>query len=193
LAEAQLERAANTLAHAEDTRFVDEALVVEAGEALDLASAAVFRNIQSDDFERTDAMGWNPSDVDRLPTSDHLVVHLRAEHSVLDVSDIRWPRNDLPVGLAQPLVAIPLVIRHELLGFVLYGGHAGGEALDPDEIRHLTMLANAAAGAYDHLQTQELRRQIAAASVEIAQLRHSEELLRQVLDGRRSAAPSVEN
>jgi len=133
-------------------------------------------------FDRMESFGWSASDVDRLSSADHLIVHLRAELSAVDVTGVRWPRRDVPDGLAQPLLAIPLVVRHEVLGFVLYGGHTGGEALDPDEIRSLSSLANAAAGAYDHLQTEELRRQIADAQVEIAQLRHGERIMREMLD-----------
>ena len=180
LAEARMERVTKALAHAEDAQFVDEALVLEPVEALDLASAAVFR--QSDDaFARTSSTGWDATHAGLLNPSDPLIVHLRAELDAFDVSSLRRRRRDIPSGLAQPLLAVPLCVRHELLGFVLYGGHRGGEGLDPDEIAHLKSLAHAAAGAYDHIESKTLRKRIAEAQIEIAQLRHGEEVAREML------------
>jgi hypothetical protein len=192
LAEARLQRVENALAYAQDSRFVDEALVLEPAEALDLASAAVFR--QSDNvYERMYSSGWDGTRARLLDASNRLVIHLRAELDVLDVSSVHWRVDDIPSGLAQPLVAIPLCVRHELLGFVLYGGHSGGEALDPDEISQLKSLAHAGAGAYDHIESQALRKRIAEAQIEIAQLRHGEEVVRQMLQAMRGAGEGVES
>ncbi|HXW76380.1 MAG TPA: hypothetical protein VEJ20_03130, partial [Candidatus Eremiobacteraceae bacterium] len=62
--------------------------------------------------------------------------------------------------LQQPLLAVPVVVRHKVEAFALYGGHSGGEALDPDEIHSLRQLAMPAGAAYDHLEAEALRAQL---------------------------------
>lgn len=191
LAEARLKRVTKALNHAEDAQFVNEALILEAAEALDLSSAAVFR--QSDSvFERVNSTGWDAAHASRLSQSDPLIIHMRAELDAFDVSLIRWRRRDVPAGFAQPLLAVPLCVRHELLGVALYSGHCGGEALDPDEVSHLKNLAHAAAAAYDHIEAVTLRRRIAEAQTEIAQLRHAEDVMREMLQAVRAEASRVE-
>jgi hypothetical protein len=157
LAERRLERAAKTLPHSTTADFVDEALVVEPTQSLDLASSAVFRRRPDGRFERRFALGWSDGSALALDPSDHLLIQLEAELDVLNLSDVRWPRADIPTGLFQPLLAVPIVVRHRLTGFALYGGHVGGEALDPDEVRSLRLLAVPAGVAYDHLEAEALR------------------------------------
>jgi hypothetical protein len=160
LAELRLVRVAKTLPHATSADFVDEALVEEPAQSLDLASSALFRMAPGGVFERRCAQGWGEGKAMSLDASDHLVIQLEAELDVMNLSDIRWPRSDIPSGLGQPLLAVPIVVRHRLEAFALYGGHVGGEALDPDEIRSLRLLAVPAAAAYDHLEAESLREQI---------------------------------
>lgn len=164
LAESRLERAARTLPHAQACDYIDEVLVTEACDALDLASAAIFRRLGGSTFARVRAHGWNASDASLLEGDDPLSVVLRAELQPIDLTEIHRGGADFPGGVAQPLIAIPFVARHELAGFVLYGGHGGGEALDPDEQRILSRLAQAAAAAYEYVhatvladETQRLR------------------------------------
>ena len=65
-AEARLLRTAKTLAYADSETFVDEALVIEACDALDLASAALFRN-RDGSFTRVLDQGWSPTNATELP------------------------------------------------------------------------------------------------------------------------------
>jgi hypothetical protein len=160
LAEKRLARVAKMLPHATSAEFVDESLVVEPGAALELASSALFRRISDGNFTRCFASGWNNGSATCIDASDRLVVQLEAELDAVNLSDVRWPRSDIPTGLHQPLLAVPFVIRHQLEAFALYGGHIGGEALDPDEIRCLRELATPAASAYDHLKAEDLRKQL---------------------------------
>jgi hypothetical protein len=159
LAERRLERAAKTLPHATSAAFVNEALVVEPTESLGLVSSALFRRNSDGTFERRFALGWSDGSALSLESDDHLVIQLEAELDCLNLSDVRWPRADIPSGLYQPLLAVPIIVRHRLVAFALYGGHVGGEALDPDEIRSLRQLAMPAGAAYDHLEAEELREQ----------------------------------
>ena len=73
---------------------------------------------------------------------------------------------------------MPLFVRHDLDGFVLFGSHVGGEDFDPVEIGLLERLANAAASTYDHLEAQaamaeadRLARELSEARSVIASLR----------------------
>ena len=185
LAETRLARVASILAHADATEFIDEALVQEPADAFDLASAAVFR-LKGERFQRVLAQGWDREHAVSVSASDRLIVQLRAELETTDLSSVRCSMK-LPQGLCAPLIAIPLAVRHELLGFVMYGGHRGGEAIDPDEARSLERLATAAAGAYDHIEAQALRKHLARIESENAQLRQSEQVFKQVLTSLQSS------
>jgi hypothetical protein len=176
LAEKRLEAASQTLPHASSTSFVDDMLVAEPVDALELASAAVFRR-DGAAFRRESAKGWSPGDVTELEENDHLVVRLRAELQPVEISDLRWPREDLPKGMSQPLYAVPIASGHNLAAIALYGGHTGGEDLDPDERRSLRGLAAGAALAYDHLAAQELNRTVEELRGENEALRRSQDVL----------------
>ena len=175
-AERRLSRVAGTLPHAASLGFVDEALVVEPMEALDLAAAALFRRNGGGDFERRYAQRWSDESADFLEATDHLVVQLKADLEPVPLSDVRWPRRDIPTGLYQPLLAVPIVVRHQLEAFVLYSGHNGGEALDPDELRSLRQLATPAAAAYDHLEAEALRAQLEVLQADNAALQREQTL-----------------
>lgn len=175
LAEARLERVGRSLGHTESAAFIDEALVVEVCDALGLATGAVFRRHGDEPYKRVYERGWNAQQVTVLTKEDHLVVNLLAELQPIDLSNVRFAHHQVPGGNAQPLIAIPLVVRHDVLGFVLYSGHVGGEALDPDEQGVLVRLADAAATAYEHVNVQNLMS-------EANRLRVQNDLLREMVD-----------
>jgi hypothetical protein len=127
-----------------------------------------------------------------VTSEDHLVVNLLGDLQLLDLRDVRWPHEDVPHGLAQPLIAIPLCVRHELLAFVLYGGHVGGEAIDPDEKNALTRLADAAAAAYEHVHAKAVITEATRLRTENTELQHEQRLLREMVDALRSVRGGVE-
>lgn len=176
LAEKRLEHASHTLPHVTTSELVHEMLVAEPVDALELASAAVFRRNGSS-FKRESAAGWSSNDAAELEENDHLVARLRAELQPIELSDVRWPRENLPHGIAQPLYAVPIASGHHLAAIALYGGHTGGEDLDPDERRSLRGLAAGAALAYDHLTAEELKRTVDDLRGENEALRRSQDLL----------------
>ena len=63
------------------------------------------------------------------------------------------------------VVALPVMVRHEVVSFALYGAHLNGAQLDPEEIRMLEGLAREAARAYDHVESVRTREHFAALSV----------------------------
>ncbi len=192
LAEKRLRRTSKTLTHAESLHFIDEALVIEACDALDLASAALFR-LEGTAYVHVLDRGWEAEHTARLARDDHLVVNLMAELQPVDLADVRWPGGSLPGGLRQPLIAIPLVARHEMLGFVLYGGHNGGEAIDPDERQTLVHLADAATTAYEHVQSKSLLAESNVLRSENALLHGERDLLREMVEALRGVTRRVEN
>lgn len=180
-AELRLAKTAHTMPHAGAFELVDEMLVEEPREALDLASAAVFRRT-SHGFARMAAAGWDGAHASILDHDDHLVLRLRAELQPVAVASVRWPRTDLPAGDAQPIYAVPVVIGHEVEAITLYGAHAGGEDLDPDERKMLRGLAGGAALAYDHLAERQLRADVDRLERENATLREIENKLTALLE-----------
>ena len=187
LAEQRLHRTARTMMHSESERFIDEALVVEAMDAMELASAALFRRL-GDAYSRVVSEGWADDDTSTLAQDDHLVVHVTAELEPVDLTTLRWPDAIVPKGVGHPLLAVPIVVRHQLLGFVLYGGHRGGEAIDPDERRALAQLAEAAGPAYEHIRMSHLTQASEQWMLEKTLLEHERTLLREMVDALRTVA-----
>ena len=187
LAEARLERAAVALPHVESTTLVAEMLVDEPADAFELASAAVFA-LDDDErrYRRVRAAGWGEGDAAEFGLDDHLVLRLRAELKQVHLEELRWPRSDLPAGDRQPVYAVPIAIGNRLEAVALYGGPAGGEALDADERRSLRALARAAALAYDHLRVQALRKSLEETRNDNAALRRVEQTLTSLLEQRLS-------
>lgn len=185
LAEARIRRTAAMLPHATNKDFVNQALVHEAVESFDLASAAAFvLNDGADGYARACATGWGDADAGSLDLDDRLVVHMRATRAPVHLAELPWERSDVPGGTLQPLYAIPVTLGTRVEAIALYGGHTGGEDLDPDEKHSLRGLANGAALAYDHLAATELRRQVEAVRAENESLRRIERTLTELLERR---------
>lgn len=68
-------------------------------------------------------------------------------------------------------LAVPLLIRHQLFGYVLYGHHENGAAIDPNEREILLRLTAKAAVAYDHVISEERAAENERLSIENRVLR----------------------
>ncbi|HXW76215.1 MAG TPA: hypothetical protein VEJ20_02275 [Candidatus Eremiobacteraceae bacterium] len=172
-AEKRLTRVANAIAHAGSVEAVEDMLVDEPSEALHLASAAVFRADGNGTFGRTTALHWSNGEFARFEPDDRLLALLRAEQGPLPIDETGWSAPDLPHGAARPVLALPIVFRHDLRAIVLYGAHESGEAIDPDEIKLMEKIASMASAAVEHLEAVELRRQVGAMAQELARYRAS--------------------
>ncbi len=157
-AEEALNRVAAALPHASSESTVDTALAQEPSNWLNLASAAVFRRNQGHRYVRCAAKNWPENACGELTNDDQLVLQLEALQTPLRVDEVRWQRTDVPAGAGRPALALPILVRRRLSGFVLYGVHPAGEAIDPDEAKLLEGLMNAASAAYDHIEAETLRR-----------------------------------
>jgi len=102
------------------------------------------------------------------------LLQLTADQAPLDLREIHWHREDLPVATARPLLALPVTVRRRLAAFVLYSGHSGGEALDPTELRSIGSLAIGAAAAYDHLEAEFLRKRVTELENALAQTKQTD-------------------
>ncbi len=165
----RLEHSAQAIHHASKMATVLDYLVREPVEALHLSSAAVF--LPSDGaFKRVHAIAWADGTMSLIDSDDPLALELASERAPTRLADIGWHHSDLPVGLVAPILAVPLEARNDLLGLALYGAHTNGSDIDPEEVRALNDLADAAQATYDHLQVLELSQKVETLRTQIAAL-----------------------
>lgn len=160
LAERALKRLSAGLPHAASYRVVDEILAEETAKNLSLASTALFRRTSQKRFDRTSCVGWGKGTATALDDQDRLIIYLAGERESLRLSNIHWNQENFPTGPAEPTLAIPIFVRHELDAILILGAHITGEDLDAGEIRLLEECAVAASAAYDHLEADALRENI---------------------------------
>jgi hypothetical protein len=166
----RIERAAQAVHHAEKVSTIYDYVVREPVEALSLSSSALFLPVDGGGYRRVAAIGWSSSNAWVIEHDDPLALELAAECEPVRVAQIGWKHADLPAREAAPILAIPMVARRELLGIALYGAHANGADIDPDEVRDLYQLARAAQATYDHLRVLELEAQLQQLQARIASL-----------------------
>jgi hypothetical protein len=155
VAEMRLEKVAKAVVHVEDPAAIANYLTRLPVEVLDLTGAALYLR-RSGGFSLELCTGWKEQPAAAMSTSDSLVAFISAELGCVRVNDV--PAVAAPADRHDaPVLAIPLVFRRELAGFVLYGAHEDGADLDADEQRALVPLVNSAAMTYDHLEAQALR------------------------------------
>jgi GAF domain len=156
LAAKRLETRIRALDYATEAATVEDALVDEVVAVLELRSAAVFRRTDGESLVRARAVGWDGAS-QRLDSEQLLVRALRAEERTVFLDEDAIGVAAFPAGAARPDFAIPILVRHELVGLVLYG-HRDSEAIvDPEERALLERLTRAAASAYDAIQAAEWR------------------------------------
>lgn len=170
-AELGLARIARALPHATSLTTVNDLLALGPAEAFDLASAAVFSRGPDGSYQRQKSTGWPDSSAHRLEPDDTIVLHLRSHLQAFKVAEVYWPRQDLPRSEAYPALALPVVVRNQVVAIIFYGAHNNGTALDPDEIRIIGQVAVGAGAAYDHLEAEAMRRRVEEQEGEIESLR----------------------
>jgi hypothetical protein len=103
-----------------------------------------------------------------LSADDPIVLYFRRFTKSTRLSELLRRHEDLPQGVASPAIVIPLVVDRVVDGFAMYGGHASGTDLSPDEIACLERLVRSAATARDHVRSISLRRQLEEAQRRLA-------------------------
>ena len=159
LAERRLAKAAAAITRAESFAVVDQFLVHEPVHALGLVSAALFRKNENGRFVRTLDFGWDHADVRELGPDDPLVLHLLAESAPVRLADVTWSDDGAP-HMAHAVLAMPLLLRDQIVSIALYGPHRSGADIDPDEEKSLAPLLERAGAAYDHIDAQALRAKV---------------------------------
>jgi hypothetical protein len=167
-AETHLEAIAHAIQRAESVVEIERLLVDEPLHALRLASAAVFRE-EAGSFRRHIGAGWDAASAEVL---DATALLRRAEHRGKacrlqpgDLADL-----PLPEGLRRPQVAVAVGNPRRFFAIALYGGHEAGTDLNQRERDLLARLARQAEIAYAFLESETLRRRIAALEGRPAQL-----------------------
>ncbi len=161
LAEERLAKAAAAVLRAESHEVVDRFLVHEPVRALDLTSAAVFhRHRVRAHFVREQTVGWDRDETAELTANDPLVLHLLAEGNSVRLAEVDWPSEASARHIGDAVLAMPVLLRDELVSIVLYGPHRNGADIDPDEIRSMALLVDRAGAAYDHIEARTLRAQV---------------------------------
>jgi hypothetical protein len=160
IAENHLRRAASALPYATDEAAIIDDLVQVPVDALDLAAAALYRRSAGDmRFEGVATALQTQIAPAGFNSNDLLVRMLLADESIVWLDDIRSHLD--PANAAIYTLAVPVTVRHELVSFTLYGAHANGAQLDPDEVELLEELAREAARAYDHVEAERARERYA--------------------------------
>ncbi|HYL28011.1 MAG TPA: hypothetical protein VEW74_09270 [Candidatus Nitrosotalea sp.] len=178
LAEERLRKAAAAVLRAESHDVVDRFLVHEPVRALELSSAAIFRRDGATGrYVRETAVGWENIKPSELTSDDPLVLHLLAEEDPVRLAEIAWP-SESGGHIGDAVLAMPVLLRDELVAIVLYGPHRNGADIDPDEIRVVALLVDRAGAAYDHIEARMLRGQVDSLLLERDAQRREIELLR---------------
>ncbi len=160
LAEKHLRRAASALPYATDEAAIVEGLVQVPVDALELAAAALYRRSAGGPrFEGVATARQTQVAPPGFDANDLLVRMLLADESIVWLDDVRSHLD--AANAAIYTLAVPVTVRHELVSFTLYGAHANGAQLDPDEVEMLQELAREAARAYDHVEAERARERYA--------------------------------
>ncbi|HEY1429194.1 MAG TPA: GAF domain-containing protein, partial [Candidatus Tumulicola sp.] len=160
-AEETLQRAARALSNTSSEKTVVEFLIEEPVRVLRLSSSALFlATADGTEFERRADHGWDAAEIRRIDAEDPVIVALRADLDSIEFDERRLESIALPTGRKTPTLAIPLVMRGRVFGFVLYGARENDIRLSQEERALLEAIATSAAAAYDHIDADHSRARI---------------------------------
>jgi hypothetical protein len=149
-AEAFLERLGRTLISSTNEDTVDRALVRDPHQRLRLSMAALFRKI-GENYVLSSASGYEGAKAAAFERDHDVVRFLQTEKTTLKLGDL----TENPFG--QACVAIPIHQGPEMTGFIVYGIHRDGTALDPDELQTLEHFCESAARALTYIEVRRYR------------------------------------
>lgn len=155
-AEEFLETIIRTLPFAEHADTVDDVLVTQVTQTLRLSSAALFR-AAADGFRREGSLGWSEALLTRIGSDDIVARSVLAGEPLVQLQALRWEPGALSSPPNEPVIALGILRRGSLSAIVLYGRHANGTELEPEELRLLRRLGEAAAVAYETVDVFALR------------------------------------
>jgi hypothetical protein len=168
-AERHLVAVGETIQNADSLDEIERLLVNEPISTLGLASAALFRE-QDGLFTRSLSAGWAADHADAL-TSNHPFLSGRFDRKPYtpdSVDAAHASLAELPDDLGRPVLVVPVGNARRCYALVLYGGHEIGTDLDSSERHLLGSLARDAEIAYAQVESDALRRRIAALERQLA-------------------------
>jgi hypothetical protein len=168
-AERHLAEVGDTIQNADNLDEIERLLVDEPMQTLRLASAALFRE-QDGLFTRSLSAGWDADHADAL-TSNHPLLSARFDRKPYTPDSVDAApafRAELPDELERPVLIVPVGNARRCYALVLYGGHEIGTDLDSSERHLLGSLARDAEIAYAQVESETLRRRIAALENQLA-------------------------
>lgn len=158
---AQLSALSREILQADSIEDVERLLTEAPLRRLGLASAAVFRHAEGTFRRHGEGPGWTAATADVLDPRDTALIAVAAGQPFqIDAADAE--RLRFPAGLAAPTLAVPVRDKLRCFAIALYGPHASGADLASDERTMLGRIAGDAALAYANIETDALRRQVAA-------------------------------
>ena len=168
-AEHHLAAVGETIQNSDSLDEIERLLVNEPMSTLGLASAALFRE-QDGLFTRSLSAGWAADHADAL-TSNHPLLSGRFDRKPYtpdSVDAAHASLAELPDDLERPALVVPVGNARRCYALVLYGGHEIGTDLDSSERQLLGSLARDAEIAYAQVESDTLRRRIAALESRLA-------------------------
>jgi hypothetical protein len=162
-AESYVRRAAAALPYATDEEAISEGLVQVPVGAMDLAAGALYRRAAGG--ARFEGVATSAETIVAPPgfASNHLLVRmLLSGEKRMWLDEVRAYLD--PANAAIYVLAVPVMVRHELVSFTLYGAHRNGAQLDPEEVVLLEELASEASRAYDHVEAVRVRERYAVVT-----------------------------
>ena len=157
-AEEALETTIRGLPFVERAESVDDVLVAQVAGLLRLGSAALFQ-LTDEGFRRKTSVGWDDEHLDHFSRDDMLARSLLADGPIVRLSSLHWQPDGLPAPPGEPVVALGIARRGVLSAIVLYGRHDNGTEIEPDEVRLMRRVGEAAAVAYETAEVATLREQ----------------------------------
>jgi len=139
---------------------IEQVLADAASHALELTSAASFRNHGSVLRRDGNGKGWDDCQQELRPDEPLLEPLQRGEP--FKVKRARTRRLQFPSGLCHPVLAVPAVNPARCFAVSLYGPHASGTDLDHNERAMLARVSHDAAAIYAELESKELRQKVAS-------------------------------
>jgi hypothetical protein len=171
IAEEQMTLLATSLLDEEHLYPLAEALACGPARALHLTSGAAFFRTSGRKFRRLGSYGWHQSDLHDADATSPIANLARTARHLVHVDHAAVKGTGIPMDDRRPEVALPLVLRGELVGFALYGAHENGAALDHEERALLDALATPATAAFDHAASSALRSRNRTLQWEVVRLR----------------------
>jgi hypothetical protein len=170
-AEQRMALLSQSLPDAVSPKELAEALTRGPVDAMRLTSAAAFLRVGERRFERLASVAWKPEELEEADDGNALVTAVARMHRASHLNHALVDAACAPKDERRPEIALPLARRGKLLGFVLYGAHTNGAALDGEERGQLSALAAPATAAFTHIEAIALRARNRQLEDENARLR----------------------